>query len=62
MIAGYLAVSVLVAGLALSLSVLAGHPPLAWLLCYSGAGATSLMTMAFFHTGDWEETSGAGDA
>ncbi|MBJ2152329.1 hypothetical protein [Paracoccus sp. IB05] len=62
MIAGYLSVSVLVSGLALGLSVLAGHPPLAWLLFYAGAGATSLMALVFLRAGRWEEEPDASGA
>ncbi len=59
MITGYLAFSVLMAASALSLSVSAGHPPLAWVLAYSGAGATSLIAMAFFRSLTGGEAAGA---
>lgn len=62
MITGYLSLSVLLASLALCLSVLAGQPPLAWLLAYSGAGAVSLITLAFVGTFDWDVTTGTSDA
>ncbi len=48
MMTGHLALSILVASLVLCLSVLAGHPPLAWLLLYSMTGITALMGLVFF--------------
>ncbi|NPD13874.1 hypothetical protein HOY34_01505 [Xinfangfangia sp. D13-10-4-6] len=47
MVAGHLTLSVAFAVFVLMASVIAGHPPLAWIFAYSLAGITALISLTF---------------